>query len=68
MLFKPELIEKIVSGEKTQTRRLVKAKEVLYPYINLDNGGAKEQLVYKEEGPKCPHCKRRKLSVCYETR
>jgi hypothetical protein len=32
MQFKPELIEKILSGQKTQTRRPVKPGETLEPY------------------------------------
>lgn len=42
MLFKPELIDKIKSGEKTQTRRIKKAGEWL---IELDGGG---KIVFRE--------------------
>lgn len=46
MLFKPELIEKILAGEKTQTRRIVGEREFQIP------GGVEPKIlaVYIEDG------------------
>lgn len=73
MLFKPELIDKIVRGEKTQTRRLVKNGEVEgYPFNgnkrvrNLKTGRDKwfegrSYAVQVKRGGRtvqwCPECK-----------
>jgi hypothetical protein len=51
MLFKPELIEKIVHGKKTQTRRPVKAGESLRQIEN-PHGGYKPLGVYQNNRAK----------------
>jgi hypothetical protein len=51
MLFKPELIEKIVHGEKTQTRRPVKDGEALRQIEN-PHGGYKPVGVYQNNRAK----------------
>lgn len=51
MLFKPELIEKIVTGGKTQTRRPVKNGEVLRQIEN-PHGGYKPVGVYQNNRAK----------------
>lgn len=51
MIFKPELIEKIVTRDKTQTRRPVKADEVLRQ-IESPHGGYKPIGVYQHNRAK----------------
>lgn len=51
MLFKPELIEKIVAGEKTQTRRPVKAGESLCE-VESPHGGYKPPGMFQNNRAK----------------